>query len=539
MRTHATVRLCCFTLLAAANLLHAQNPLTTLSAAGGWANIAPGSIGVVYGEFQVDSVLGQSDMLGNLPTELAGYSLDFNGVRAQIQYVGPSQINFMVPPRANFGNTIFRVLTPSGGFMEAAANVMPVAPAIFTMVQDGREMGAVLNAVTFRQGPYSLGTPEIQGCDQRTRLAVYTTGLGLTTGRARARDLRAEMQDPGGAIWNAEIESATAAPGSMGVEQLNLIVPIDIRPGTILLRVYSNGVPSNQVQFDLGIGGPSFGSGACLGSVSLARTGAQFEGTVTLAFPAPDGGVAVGISSETDAAVPPAVVIPAGETSAKFAVVPGAGAQSIKVGATLNGVGRSATFDLGPACVDGVTLEADGVGMGMGLNGTVNLTDPAPASGMSVNLAAESTVVQLDSSVMVPPGRMSAAFSLSTAGATGPARVPIIAAGGCGGSNAMVSLVSRPCISGVSLSSSTVAGGGQLTGTVKLNAPALAGGLMVSLASNDPSVQVDSQIWVSEGQTTATFNVNAGTVTARTQAAVTAVVANCGSASTMVVVSPR
>jgi hypothetical protein len=84
----------------------------------------------------------------------------------------------------------------------------------------------------------------------------------------------------------------------------------------------------------------------------------------------------------------------------------------------------------------------------------------------------------------------------------------------------------------------TVAGGGKLTGTVKLNAPALSGGVLVNLSSNDPNVLVDGQVQVLEGQTTATFNVTAGAVGVRTIVQVMATVGSCGSAAAVLTLMP-
>jgi len=46
------------------------------------------------------------------------------------------------------------------------------------------------------------------------------------------------------------------------------------------------------------------------------------------------------------------------------------------------------------------------------------------------------------------------------------------------------------CVSAVNLSANAVLGGGGLTGTVVLTAPAPAGGLVVNLQSSNPLVQV-------------------------------------------------
>ena len=148
---------------------------------------------------------------------------------------------------------------------------------------------------------------------------------------------------------------------------------------------------------------------------------------------------------------------------------------------------------------DGVSLETEGVVVGMGARGAVTLTDPAPAGGMPVDLVTDSSLVQVPRSVMVPAGRVSATFDLSTAATTNPAKAGIIASGSCGGSSTVLSLVSTPCISAVTLSAPSLTGAGILAATVKLNAPALAGGVLVNLTSSDPAARVDGQVRVLEG----------------------------------------
>src|SRR5206468_1255774 len=61
-------------------------------------------------------------------------------------------------------------------------------------------------------------------------------------------------------------------------------------------------------------------------------------------------------------------------------------------------------------------------------------------------------------------------------------------------------------VSSVSLSPTSVVGGGSSTGTVTLNAPASAGGIVVTLSSgNPPTATVPSAVTVPSGSTTATF----------------------------------
>src|ERR1051326_109972 len=214
---------CCVTLFAAANLLYAQDDMVVVSAAGAQSLVAPGALATVYGQFGAQPTLGQLNALGQFPTELAGFALTFNGVPAQMLFIGPNQINFIVPSDAGFGNTAIDIAA-SGGPRRVNAIVQPVAPAIFTSIRNGREMGAVLNAVTFQSDPFSLETPEIPGCDSRTRLAVFATGLGLGTKRALGRDVNVELIDASGTTFTSTADAALSAPGYAGLDQVNFIL---------------------------------------------------------------------------------------------------------------------------------------------------------------------------------------------------------------------------------------------------------------------------------------------------------------------------
>ncbi|MCU1238765.1 MAG: hypothetical protein JWP63_6732, partial [Candidatus Solibacter sp.] len=223
-------------ILAGACALQAESRLSILSAAGGVAAVAPGSFAVGYGPIGAVAVIGQADDHGALPTDLGGYSVLVNGTKAQIQYVGPSQVNFIVPEDSNLGDSAVVIRSANQDVLTGSATIRPLAPAIFTMVQNGREFGAILNAVTFSGGPFDALTSEIQGCDQRTRLAIFATGMGFSMNRVRPRDVRVEAQDANGTVWPLDVEAAVAAPGLPAVEQINVAIPAGLNTGTMVLR---------------------------------------------------------------------------------------------------------------------------------------------------------------------------------------------------------------------------------------------------------------------------------------------------------------
>ncbi|HJZ97905.1 MAG TPA: hypothetical protein VKE70_15450 [Candidatus Solibacter sp.] len=546
MSNRTITRTCCLTMFAAANLLYAQDKLIVVSAAGSQSVVAPGALATVYGQFAVEPAIGILNTLGLFPTELAGMAVDFNGEPAQLLFVGPEQINFIVPSDAGFGAAALSVNTSSAA-MKTTATIQPVAPSIFTTIRNGRELGAILNAVTFQADPFPLETSEIPGCDNRTRLAVYATGLGLATKRAKARDVSVELIDASGTTYQAEVATALPAPGYTGLDQVNFTVPASLHPGTVLMRLIVNGVPSNQVQFD--VTGPALSANAasatttCLGNIVIARSAAQsatpFEATVSLTNPAA-ADVAVNLLTDDGVTIPSTVTVPAGQVSAKVPVAVNNSSSPFRVIAVLNGASRLASFEPGQACVRGISLSSGGIVAGNNLKGAVMLTDPAPSSGMTVNLVSNNSLVGLAPAVTVSSGQMSMQFDITTAMAVSPAKAILTAAGSCGGTSTPLNLVLSACISSVSLSSSSVTGSGKITGTVKLNAPSLAGGTVVNITTSDPSLQSDvATLRVPEGETTATFSINASAVSARTLATVTASVGTCGTASAAVTLMPR
>jgi uncharacterized protein (TIGR03437 family) len=79
-----------------------------------------------------------------------------------------------------------------------------------------------------------------------------------------------------------------------------------------------------------------------------------------------------------------------------------------------------------------------------------------------------------------------------------------------------------PKVQSLTLSESSVAGGGTVQGTVTISAPAPNGGIVVSLASNSSAATVPSSLTVPAGATSATFSITAGSVSSTTSATITA-----------------
>ncbi|GIV07475.1 MAG: hypothetical protein KatS3mg017_0677 [Fimbriimonadales bacterium] len=195
----------------------------------------------------------------------------------------------------------------------------------------------------------------------------------------------------------------------------------------------------------------------------------------------------------------------------------GAGKGRLNVYRALQGIGAGA-----PPSLSSLSLSPTTVTAGSPSTGTVVLTGPAPYGGFVVNLNSSNTAAAtVPSSVTVPAGSMSANFTISTHSVSSATTVTISASAGSASHQA--TLVVNPAAATASLDSltiqpTTVSGGGTATGTVRLTAPAPAGGAVVKLRSSSTRATVPSSVTVPAGATSANF-----TITTRSTRTVTTV----------------
>jgi hypothetical protein len=160
-----------------------------------------------------------------------------------------------------------------------------------------------------------------------------------------------------------------------------------------------------------------------LSTLSLApstlNAGASSTGVVTSNQTAPSGGLVVTLSSSntTVATVPQSVTIPAGATSASFAVSTSANAatRTATITGTGGGVTQSAVLTSQGPRPSTLSLNPSTVAGGSSSAGTVTLTQTAPTGGMVVALSStDTTVLTVPASVTVAAGASSASFTVST-----------------------------------------------------------------------------------------------------------------------------
>ncbi|HNG28741.1 MAG TPA: cohesin domain-containing protein [Blastocatellia bacterium] len=240
----------------------AQTRVVVVSAANFSANaIAPESIASAYGVNLATNVVVAETL--PLPTSLGGTTVKVNNKPAQLFFVSPGQINFLIPKDAGVGDASIEVTAGNGSVSRDVFRINRVGAAIFTANGNGQGPPAA-NLLRFRNGteipnqpspaefdpvlgrfipkPIDLGPPE-----DRVFLILFLSGI------RNAPDPNADgnvNESVSVVLGGGNFQPAYAgATGLAGLDQINLELPRSlIGRGRVLLSVSSEGIASNQVE---------------------------------------------------------------------------------------------------------------------------------------------------------------------------------------------------------------------------------------------------------------------------------------------------
>ena len=248
--------------------------LTTLNAANFVQNqpLAPGVIASIFG-FTNQFGTATASATAPLPTQLANIQVMFNGQPVPLYYVGPNQINFVVPMGAPTSGTadLLVMRADTGQILGNFPVPMNVAsPAIFTV---GTSPGSGQVAAINQDGTLnSQAHPATNG----SIVSFYATGEGFVpnappdgvaaTGPVPAPQGLNVIIGTSGFVPDANIMYSGLAPGLVGVWQVNVKIPDNVAPtastGNITPVVFvvnsiaSNGIPPNRLVTTMWVAAP-------------------------------------------------------------------------------------------------------------------------------------------------------------------------------------------------------------------------------------------------------------------------------------------
>jgi hypothetical protein len=198
--------------------------------------IAPESRAVALGgALASNSIQTQKQPDGNFPTNVDGTTVTVNGRSAQIFYVSPTQVKFLVPAQTELGTATVIVTNAEGFQSRGTVSFMRTAPGIFTESGDGLGKAVVINANMTTEDEFDPSSGQL-------RLIIFTTGVRRATQVTATAGGRA-----------LTVESYLPSADMPGMDEVRVLVPADLRgAGTVNLTVRGEERDSNPASITFG-----------------------------------------------------------------------------------------------------------------------------------------------------------------------------------------------------------------------------------------------------------------------------------------------
>jgi len=193
--------------------------------------LAPNALGTIYGANLAYSTaaITPSDILGGLLPIVLGASeteVFVDHYPADLYYVSPTQINFLVPPNMTPQSVVVQVVIDGLAGPAIQLTLAPAAPGLFQLDLQNAVATEVDGSVLTPASPAKPGaivTLYATGLGQVTPPAIYgelpTAAASLVPGANLSILLDGVAVDP------AAIDYAGVAPGFAGLYQINLTLP--------------------------------------------------------------------------------------------------------------------------------------------------------------------------------------------------------------------------------------------------------------------------------------------------------------------------
>lgn len=307
-----------------------------------------------------------SDFNGvNAPTSLDGISVSVNGKPAYIWYLSVGQLNVQAPEDSAIGSVAITVTN-----CKATSSIFPftrraLAPGLLAPSNYASGNTQYLAATFASDGAYVLNTSlaaafGVNGRPAKPGDVIVAYGIGF--GDVTPSILPGVIVEQSNALVNPVTISFGSTPATLsysglagnfvGLYEFYINVPSGLPSGDYQINVTQNGLLLPQT-FYLTV---QNSSAPQVQTLTLAATsvaaGGTVQGTITLSAAAPNGGIVVGLSSNSSAAsVPATVTVPSGATSATFTVSTGSVAsnQTATITASYGGTSAQASLAVTPS----------------------------------------------------------------------------------------------------------------------------------------------------------------------------------------------
>lgn len=197
----------------------------TVNAANFFQTISPDAIVATFGSQFTQSTVNATSF--PLPTSLGGVSVTVNDIAAQLIFVSPAQINFVVPSGVGAGTAMVKVMYNGAVIGTGTVTTENISPSTFTVSANGQGIAAAqttFDGVSYQSVANTNGTARavtVGTATQPNYLILYGTGM------RRRSSLSAVRVTIGGVALSVDYLGAHSR--LVGVDQVNVKLPQALR----------------------------------------------------------------------------------------------------------------------------------------------------------------------------------------------------------------------------------------------------------------------------------------------------------------------
>jgi uncharacterized protein (TIGR03437 family) len=225
---------------------------SAVSAASGYAIVAPGSYAAVYGSGLADNAVFATAPYPNTLGDVSLSITDASGqsFKAPLVYVSPSQINFIVPDGMAAGTAHMTLTSPTATKDLGAPEIVANAPGLFSLSGDGKGVAAATAAdaqgdqvQVFSCSSGGCAATPVKVSGGPVYLSLYGTGIrNASAGSVQVKANGVPIQ----------VLFAGGQPTYPGLDQVNVALPASLAgAGEVQFEVAIGNVTSNVVSINV------------------------------------------------------------------------------------------------------------------------------------------------------------------------------------------------------------------------------------------------------------------------------------------------